>query len=85
MATIALLRTCTNGELTMHVQHEGEWHRRTPDLKTTACGEYFHSEFCPTRREELTHPMCRTCFTPHELAMADKLETAKRQLVEEIP
>jgi hypothetical protein len=69
----------------MHVQHEGEWHRRTPNLRTTACGELYHSQFCPTRREELIHPMCRLCFTPYELSEADKLETAKRQLIEETP
>lgn len=56
----------------MHVYHEGAWHRRTPDLKTTACGKPFHSEFCRTRREELTHPMSRCCFTEHEVEQADK-------------
>lgn len=69
----------------MHVHHEGEWHRRTPDLKTTGCGELYHSTFCPTRREELTHPLCRICFTPHELSKADNLETANRQLEEMEP
>jgi len=58
-------------ELTMQVHHEGDWHRRTPDLATTACGLPVHSQFAPVRREELRHPLCRTCFTPFELAKAD--------------
>ena len=58
-------------ELTMQVMVLGEWHRRTPDLKTTACGVPYHSQFAPTRREELCNPLCGSCFTHHELAIAN--------------
>lgn len=58
-------------DLTMQVLHGGTWHRRLPDLSATACGSRFHSQFAPVRREELTHPLCRGCFTPLELARAD--------------
>lgn len=61
-------------ELTMQVLHEGEWHRRLPDLSATACGSRYHSEFSSVRREELKHPLCETCHTPLELALADKAE-----------
>jgi len=61
-------------ELTMQVMHEGAWHRRLPDLSATACGSKIHSQFTPPRREELTHPLCPTCHTPFELALADKAQ-----------
>lgn len=67
-------------ELTMQVLADGAWHRRTPDLKTTACGMPLHSQFSPVRREELRHPLSRACgcFTSFELARADQLEAADR-------
>jgi hypothetical protein len=69
------------GELTMQVYVDGAYHRRTPDLATTACGVPYHSEFSKPRREELTHPLSRDCgcFTPFELTRAD---AAKRELEE---
>lgn len=57
----------------MQVQVLGQWHRRTPDLKETACGVPYHGEFCRTRREVLTladGDMCEQCFTPHEMLRA---------------
>jgi len=65
------------GELTMQVHVEGAYHRRTPDLAMTACGHHrIAGEFCPTRREELKHPLSRDCgcFTPFELSIADAAE-----------
>lgn len=58
-------------DLTMHVFHEGRWHRRMPDLSATSCDEQYNSQFAPLRREELTHPLCPRCFTAAELARAD--------------
>lgn len=66
-------------ELTMQVYVDGAYHRRTPDLATTACGLPVHSEFTNARREELTHPLSRECgcFTPFELSKADDTEAKK--------
>lgn len=61
-------------ELTMQVLHDGAWHRRLPDLSATACGSKYHSQFSPSRREELRHPLCETCHTPIEVALADKAD-----------
>lgn len=69
----------------MHVYYNGEWHRRTPDLQTTACGRRFNSQFSRLRREELTHPLARCCFTDHEIEKADekkKLEDQAFQMME---
>lgn len=65
--TVGRVRT---EELTMQVLAFGCWHRRTPDLLTTACGVPFHSQFSPLRREELTEPLCRECFTTFEINKA---------------
>src|SRR5689334_20815628 len=75
---IARPRVAT-ADLTMQVFHKGAYHRRTPDLATTACGQRLHSEYSPVRREVLLHPLSRDCgcFTPFELAKADEAE-AKR-------
>lgn len=74
-------------ELTMQVQVLGAWHRRTPDLRETACGVPFHSEFTTPRREVLTMedrgPLCPECFTPHELARARELDAAAAAAREE--
>lgn len=59
-------RTSTDGALTMQVYKEGNWHRRTPDLASTACGKPIHSTFDPVRREELCLPLCHECFTKFE-------------------
>lgn len=59
-------RTSTDGALTMQVYKDGNWHRRTPDLATTSCGEVIHSAFDPVRREELCFPLCPECFTKYE-------------------
>jgi hypothetical protein len=67
-------RTAADGALTMHVMVNGHWHRRTPDMGSTACGILYHAQFAPVRREELSQPMCRGCFTAHELALADAKE-----------
>jgi hypothetical protein len=72
MLAIAVARTGTNGELTMHVSHDGQWHRRLPDLSGTACGETYHAQFSPLRRECLQHPLCRLCFTRVEIDRADE-------------
>lgn len=56
----------------MQINVLGRWHRRTPDLATTACGVPYHSQFAAARREELCHPLCRECFTQHELRLADE-------------
>lgn len=69
--TIAISRVSTE-DLTMQINVMGLWHRRTPDLKTTACGVPFHSQFSPSRREELCGVMCPECFTAHELRLADE-------------
>ncbi len=60
--------------VTMQIFANGTWHRRLPDLSATACGVAFHSQFAPARRETLQHPLCPGCFTPIELARADKDE-----------
>lgn len=59
-------------ELTMHVMVDGEWHRRLPDLSATSCDKPYNAQFCPPRREELTGPLCATCFTPTERAKAQE-------------
>jgi len=71
--TLPSLPRVPTGELTMQVMHAGNWHRRTPDLKSTGCGSLVHSQFGALRREELKHPLCPVCFTPYELARADAL------------
>ncbi len=67
-----------SAELIMHCNVLGEWHRRTPDLLTTACGESFHSQFTPLRREVLTHPLCAECFTLFEIDLADARRAIER-------
>lgn len=72
-------------ELTVHVQVNGQWHRRTPDLKETACGEEYNGEFSRTRREALTlldGDMCERCFTPHELLRAMQADAEATDLAE---
>lgn len=69
MPEIAIPRVPT-AELTVQVNVMGQWHRRTPDLKETACGVPYHGEFYATRREVLSHrdgELCDVCFTPHEI------------------
>jgi hypothetical protein len=60
------------GELTVHVLHNGERHRRLPDLSGTSCGQRYQSQFTPVLREELTHEkgqLCREgCFTARRSA-----------------
>jgi hypothetical protein len=56
----------------MQTLHDGAWHRRLPDLSATACGSPYHAQFAPVRREQLKHPLCPGCFTPFELARADR-------------
>jgi hypothetical protein len=72
----------STGELTVHVLHDGERHRRLPDLSGTSCGERYRSQFTPVLREQLTHangPLCRKgCFTAHELAIADAEERERQ-------
>lgn len=72
-------RTATDGALTMQVYVAAKfddgveitgWHRRTPDLATTACGFAYNAQFAPTRREELCLPLCPACFTKFELGKA---------------
>ena len=58
-------------ELTMQVMVLGRWHRRVPDLSTTACGFPYHAQFAPIRREELCNPLCAECFCAHELSIAN--------------
>lgn len=69
-------QTPADEELTMQVYVIGVWHRRTPDLRTTACGIPFHSQFATTRREALANDLCDTCFTRFEL---DKAAEANRK------
>jgi len=62
-------------ELTVHVIHNGERHRRMPDLSGTSCGQQYPTQFTPVRREELTHRegrLCVVCFTSAEIAAADR-------------
>lgn len=63
-------RTNTGGELTMQVYKDSSWHRRMPDLATTACGIPIHSQFDPVRREEICLPLCSECFSKFELNRA---------------
>ncbi len=57
----------------MQIYVNGAWHRRTPDLKTTACGEVFHSQFAKARPESCVGEMCRVCFTAYELALNERV------------
>ncbi len=85
MPAIAIGRVPT-AELTMQVQVEGEWHRRTPDLRETACGLPILGEFHRPRREELTMvgvPLCDRCHTPHEIRRALELDAAAAAAAEE--
>lgn len=63
-------------EVMRHVHVLGLWHRRTPDLRTTACGVPFNGERALTRAAELfkAHLMCRDCFTPYEIERAAKAD-----------
>jgi hypothetical protein len=65
-------------ELTVHVLHNSRRHRRLPDLSGTSCGQKYHSAYASVFREELTHKdgrLCEDgCFTPLELAIADREE-----------
>lgn len=77
-------RTSTDGALTMQVLVEGSFHRRiapgssVPALSRTSCDKPIHSQFAPTRREELCHPLCRDgCFTDFELRLADERRRAE--------
>jgi len=74
----AISRTTTDGALTMQVHQNAEWHRRTPDLATTACGEPIHSQFSALRREELSGDLCRECFTPYERSKAAEKAKSER-------
>jgi hypothetical protein len=64
-------------DFVVHVMHSGLWHRRLPDMSATACGERYHSQFAPVRREVLEHPLCPGCFVPLELARADAADVEK--------
>ena len=74
---IAMPRVSTE-DLVAQVNVLGAWHRRTPDLKTTACGVPYHSQFAPVRREELCNPLCHQCFTSHELSIANVRDIEER-------
>jgi hypothetical protein len=63
-------RTKSDGALTMQVLLDGFYHRRTPDLATTACGTPIPTQFAPLRREELAGNLCTECFTAFELVQA---------------
>lgn len=66
-------------DMTMHVYVDGEWHRRFQNRSVTSCGTPYHSQFGALRRESLDGPLCRTCFTPFELADSERLkEEAER-------
>ncbi len=68
----------------MHVYVDGQWHRRTPDLRATACGVLFHGGYCSLRREELKGPLCPVCFTPFEIAKAVERADIERREHEEL-
>ncbi len=63
----------SDGVTVHHILIGSIWHRRTPDLATTACGLPFHSAYSPLRRESLVGPICPVCFTPYELAQSERL------------
>jgi hypothetical protein len=71
-------RTVTGGALTMQVRIEGHWHRRTPDLITTACGLPIATQYSPLRRELLADPLCAECFTPFERRKAAERTARER-------
>jgi hypothetical protein len=71
-------RRSADEELEMQVLTGGTWHRRTPDLANTACGQRIASQFSPLRRHELSEPMCGQCFTAFELATAAARTAADR-------
>lgn len=64
-------RVVTDEELDMQVLANGQWHRRTPDLAHTACGERFQAQFAPIRRNDLAGPLCAVCFTAFERQVAE--------------
>ncbi len=68
-------------ELTMQVLHDGAWHRRTPDLSSTACGDPLHSQYSPLRRETLDGAsdgaLCDRCHTEFELNKYEESRKAK--------
>jgi hypothetical protein len=71
-----------HAELTMQVHHDdGAWHRRTPDLSMTACGMPLYRLGQALRVETYAgpQPLCRTCFTPFELAIHDQLMDDQRK------
>jgi hypothetical protein len=72
---ISIARTRTDGALTMQVLMSARledgstftgWHRRMPDLSTTACDSAIPTQFAPIRREELRGDLCPECFTRAE-------------------
>lgn len=78
MDEIARPRT-TSSDLSRQVMVEGAWHRRLPDLSSTACGLAYPSQFCPLRSEMLVAPLCFICFTAVEIARADELQLKERE------
>lgn len=71
-----------HAELTMQVHHDdGSWHRRTPDISTTACGKPLVRLGQALRVETYAGPLCRECFTPYELAINEQLREAERKQV----
>lgn len=66
-------------DLVAHVIVLGQRHRRTPDLRETACGVPIHSQYVAPLREQLTlrdGALCPDCFTPHEHARANENDVA---------
>ncbi len=85
LPTVARSRVST-AELTMHVLVLSQWHRRTPDLRETACGVATPLGSM-LRREALTEmtvddrpagKLCLDCFTPHERVRAAKADQDAR-------
>ena len=73
-------------DLVAHVIVDGLRHRRTPDLRETACGEELHSQFAVPVREALTFAdgkPCSGCFTSHEIKRAAENDAAMAKAEEE--
>jgi hypothetical protein len=71
-------------DVTMQVFVEHAWHRRLhASVNETACGEVFHAQYQPTRRESLDGPLCRNCFSIRELSISEDIAERKRAELEE--
>ena len=58
-----------NLDVQVRLEPKGTWHKKAIGGLDTACGEAIENYFA--RKETYAGPLCPTCFTPHELKLAE--------------